>query len=338
MPNILMRGAAALAALILPLASGSPAAQTLSADTTGSIEFAAPTYANHGEMRASKPSRQDKASVYVWLPPGREVVPAVMIAHSIGGWSDKAEGLYVKPLLEAGYAVLGLDHFGGRGIKRAADVAGAISTSSTASDALLALQAVARHPRIDPTRVAIMGLSMGGITAAFTAQEFIRGRVLGSSPLKFAAHASLYGPCSEFFVSGRGRFDTGAPILLLYGDRDETTAPAKCALIEAQFRKASPDLQLKSITYAGAYHGWDQPGHAKPVFYPALVNTKACPAVDLGATPRFFDPDGRERPFDGAEWTACFKASAGYTIGYDAGTAQQSREDLFGFLRQHLKK
>jgi dienelactone hydrolase len=329
------------AGLIMILLAGAAAAQPFGPASTGTFVFDAPTYEHYGAFRSGQ-SQPGKASVTIWLPStssptardGR--VAAVMIGHSIGGWKEGSEGVYVKPLLEAGYAVLGLDHFGPRGIKRAADVPGAISPVTPVSDALLALKLAATHPAIDPARIGVMGLSMGGITAEHSAYEFVRRKVLGDSPLKFAAHVPFYAPCANVFSNDGGPVTTGAPMLKLYGGKDETTPREKCERIDAIARAAEPGLRWQSHWYADAYHAWENPA-TKPAFHPNHVNARKCPVTDFGSRVRFIDPDGRERPFNGQELQACLKASSGYSMGYSPEAATDARQRMLAFFATHLK-
>jgi dienelactone hydrolase len=330
-----------VAGLTMIWLAGAAAAQPFGPASTGTFVFDAPTYEHYGAFRGGQ-SQPGRASVTIWLPQmpspmardGR--VAAVVIAHSIGGWKDGSEGVYVKPLLEAGYAVLGLDHFGPRGIKRAADVPGAISPITPVSDALLALKLAATHPAIDPARIGVMGLSMGGITSELSAYEFVRRRVLGNSDLKFAAHVPFYAPCANVFSNDGGPVTTGAPMLKLYGGRDETTPREKCERIDALARAAEPGLRWQSHWYADAYHAWENPA-TKTAFHPNHVNARKCPVTDFGSRVRFIDPDGRERPFDVAELQACIKASSGYSMGYSPDAAGDARRRMLAFFAEHLK-
>lgn len=333
---------ARILAAILAVAGLAPTAgtaQTLAADFKGSIEFEAPTYATLGEFRAGR-GQPGKAAFYLWFPetgsPGDGPFPAVIVGHSIGGWNEGAEGYYVKFLLEAGYAVAGLDHFGPRDIKRAADVPGAINPITPVSDALLALKLLATHPRIRPDRIGVTGLSMGGITAEASAYEFVRRRVLGDSPLKFAAHMPLYAPCTYFFSTDGRPATTGAPVQLLYAGRDETTPRAKCERIDALIRAADPQAQRSAHWYPDAHHAWDRP--MPPRFFAHHVNAHKCPITDMGAGgPRFIDDDGTARPFSGKELQACMKASSGYTMGHNAEAYADAPKRMLAFFGQHLR-
>jgi dienelactone hydrolase len=334
------------AGFAMTLVTGAATAQPLTAASTGTFTFDAPTYAHYGAFRAGE-AMAGKASVTIWLPAmpaaaareGR--IAAVMIAHSIGGWKDASEGVYVRPLLAAGYAVFGLDHFGPRGIKRAADVPGAISPITPVSDALLALKLVAAHPAIDPARIGIMGLSMGGITSELSAYEYVRHKVLGDAahagrPLRFAAHVPFYAPCGNIFSNDSGPMTTGAPMLKLYGGRDETTPREKCDRIDALVRAAQPGLDWQVHWYPEAYHAWENPA-IRPAFHAGHVNARKCPVMDFGSSMRFIDRDGTVRPFNGPEVQTCINDSTGYSMGYSPEAAEDAPKRMLAFFAQHLK-
>lgn len=318
------------------VASSALAQTSLTAGSAGRFEFEAPTYTNYGAFRGGN-STPGRAALTIWLPPGNGPFAAVMIGHSIGGWKEAAEGSYVKPLLDAGYAVIGLDHFAPRNIARAADIAGAFSPITAVSDALLALKIAATHPRIDRARIGVMGLSMGGITSELSAYEFVRRKVLGDSPLKFAAHVPFYAPCGNIFSMERGPFTTGAPMLKLYGGKDETTPREKCARIDAVVRAAEPGLKWQAHWYETAYHAWENTAMSPPRFFPHHVNASKCPIVDFGSRTRFIDPSGAERAFNGQELQGCIRASTGYSMGYSEIAAKDAPQRMLAFFAEHLR-
>lgn len=307
----------------------------------GRTEFQAFTYENYGAFRNGN-GQPARAAVTLGLPANTALAkdgkfPVVVIAHSIGGWKDGAEGVYVKPLLAAGFAVAGMDHFGPRGITRAADVPGAISPITPVSDALLALKQLAQHPKLDPARIGVMGLSMGGITSELTAYEFVRRKVLGAeSPLKFAAHLPLYAPCGNIEFTASGPVTTGAPMLKLYGGKDETTPREKCERVELMIKSRDPEAQRRVIWYPEAYHAWEN-AEMKPRFFPHHVNGRKCPIMDFGDRIRFIDPNGTERPFSAPELQACIKESTGYSMGSSPEAAADALKQVLTFFGETLK-
>lgn len=317
------------------MASGAPAtvAQTLTAESRGKIEFAAPNFENTRGFALNTPIGMGKAAIDIQLPSGDGPFPAVIISHTVGGFQPDVEGDAMRRLLAAGYAVGALDHFKPRGLQEAAT--GGFATSAAASDALIALQLLASHPRIDAKRIAMIGFSMGGQATQIAAYEPIRKRFAGEQ--RFAAHVSFYGPCSLVALDGPQTM-TGAPVLMLFGEKDETTTRARCDQIEALARAAQPDASIRAIWYQGAYHAWSYPKFRSAKFMPHHRSTRACPLIDYGAKFGFIGPDGARESFTPAVFNDCLRKGAGYTVGYSASVTEQSWRDALAFLDDHLKK
>lgn len=321
-------------ALIALLAiSGGAAAQSLTAETRGKVEVAAPTFATFGDFYRNAPTATGKITLDIQLPEGAGPFPAVIVSHTVGGWSPDVEGDAMRRLLKAGYAVGGLDHFTPRGMRDAA--AGGFTTAAAASDALVALKLFATHPRIDATRIAMIGFSMGGQAAQLTAYETIRRAFAGDA--RFAAHVSFYGPCSLVALDGP-RTMTGAPVLLLFGGKDETTTPERCRQIETLVKAAQPDAPLQAIWYADAYHAWNNPKFAEARFFRDHRSTRACPLIDFGASFGMIDANGQRSPFRPQVFADCTKQGAGYSMGYSERVTEQSWRDALAFLDGQLKK
>jgi dienelactone hydrolase len=332
MPSIRHCVAAALVASVILSSASLTIAQTLTAETRGKVEFAAPTFANMGEFYRNAPSSMGKAAIDIRLPEGDGPFPAVIISHTVGGFQPEVEGDAMRRLLAAGYAVGALDHFGPRGLQEA--TGGGFATPAAASDALIALRLLATHPRIDSHRIAMIGFSMGGQAAQNAAYEPIRRRFAGDA--RFAAFVSFYGPCSSVALDGP-RTLTGAPVLLLFGGKDETTTRERCDQIEALVRAVQPEAPLRAIWYPNAHHAWNQPKFRRARFLSHHRSTRACPLIDYGASFGFIRPDGSREPFTPATFNECLRAGAGYTVGHDADVTEQSWRDAIAFLNGHLK-
>lgn len=332
-PFVRRRIAATLVASVMSCTASLAVGQTLTAETRGKIEFAAPTFANMGEFYRNASGSMGKAAIDLRLPEGGGPFPAVIISHTVGGFQPDVEGDAMRRLLAAGYAVGALDHFGPRGLQEAAG--GGFATPAAASDALIALRLLATHPRIDSRRIAMIGFSMGGQAAQNAAYEPIRQRFAGDA--RFAAFVSFYGPCSTVALDGP-RTLTGAPVLLLFGGKDETTTRARCDQIESLVRAVQPDAPLRAIWYANAYHAWNQPKFRSTRFLAQHRSTRACPLIDFGASFGFIRPDGSRESFTPATFNECMRAGAGYTAGYDSDVTEQSWRDALAFLGEHLKK
>jgi dienelactone hydrolase len=329
-----LRVAACLGGFILLFFTTHARAQTWGQDAKGMWVFDAPLYLGWGSLKSGN-SKPSKASINIMLPSGSGPFPAVIVSHASGGWSDRKDGIYAKALRDAGYVVGALDHFGPRGAKSTYE--GGSLTVTTMSDALLALNLLASHPKVRADRIGIVGFSMGGEVAEWTNYEQLRGRVLRDTPLKFAAHVGMYASCSFMFGNSPGQpMTTGAPVLRLRAGKDELAPPDKCDRIDAVVRAAEPGAQRETTIYADAYHAWEEVSGA-PKLHPKGSNARKCPIIDWGVRERFIDIDGTERPYSPAEFTECRNAGTGYWMGYSPTAAREAPKAMLAFFDKHLK-
>jgi len=185
-------------------------------------------------------------------------VPAVVLIHSAEGYDSSQYEYYGTALREAGIATLGVILFqsGFRGHV----------PSDLVPHAFGALKYLAAHPRIDPTRIGIVGFSLGGILAMYTASDMLATEHLGKGP-RFAAHVPVYPVCwiHEGVARGAARQKrianaysklTGAPVHILAGGKDQLDDPDGCQ----KFLDALSPEARKSVTltvYPDATHHWD---------------------------------------------------------------------------------
>jgi uncharacterized protein len=193
-------------------------------------------------------------------------VPAVVVLHSAGG-IDGASSSYVSALNQAGMATLEVRMFA-RG--------GAIPFKDSLPYAYASLAYLARQPTVDPSRIAILGFSYGGILAILTASAD-ETRAFAPDGQRFAAHVSLYPVCwihealstgttdlrsdhTNKFLRGITAVDyqrmTGAPVLLLAGEKDQYDDPDSCPRFVSSLPTEAKALYTV-VVYSGAYHGWN---------------------------------------------------------------------------------
>lgn len=185
------------------------------------------------------------------LPPGAGKVPAMVIHHGSGGVSEAREFRYARELVGMGVAALVIDSFKPRGIMSTVSDQEAVASLEMADDAFGALKLLAAHPRINSTRVGIVGFSKGGIVALLTALERRAARALPAG-LRFALHVPFYPGCSSHYFRPK---TTGAPITMLLGGADTYTGLAPCTEYAAKLKAAGARIEVK--VYPGAKHGFD---------------------------------------------------------------------------------
>ena len=92
------------------------------------------------------------------------------------------------------------------------------------TDAFAALEILQTHPFVDGDRIGVMGYSMGGISTTLAAYEKI-AQYGAKGKTRFALHVPFYAPCIIHLENGSG---TGAPIVCLWGEENETTPKSRC--------------------------------------------------------------------------------------------------------------
>jgi dienelactone hydrolase len=167
---------------------------TLAAGTTGRIGFQTTTPTTAEFLQGTKPA----ATHLIWgdleLPQGHVGrSAAVVLVHGSGGVSTR-EDRWAEVLRQAGAATFLIDSFTGRGIAFTAEDQSQLATQAMIGDAYRALELLATHPRIDPTRIAVMGFSKGGAVALYSAVTRFQ-RMHGPAGVRFAQHIPFYPPC-----------------------------------------------------------------------------------------------------------------------------------------------
>jgi len=267
----------------------------------------------------------------------RDRYPAVVVVHTISGFQEANEGWLAAELRRSGFATLTYDSFSARGLSQSAVVGSRTGPplASGVADAFAALHFLAGHPRIDADRIGIDGFSFGGEVAHLTAFEVLRA-VMATGSSRFAAHVATY-PGGSYGARAEAGAYTGAPILMLLGEKDDNLPVAKAEGYLAYASAAGHPAPIATVVYPGAFHAWTAPTLGAPRFYPQYVaSSRKCPVILFGRGAPTVLVDGRERPFDPDALAACQAAGSGYSMGFDAATRTKSTADTVAFFQRHL--
>lgn len=262
----------------------------------------------------------------------RDRYPAIVIVHTIAGYQEANEGWHADQFRKAGFATLTFSSAAALRLREAGTVGG---WPSAIAEAYAAFRFLADHPRIDANRIAIVGFSFGGEVAYLTALERLRAALVPGQA-RFAAHVAYYPAGVHGAAAEQGAY-TGAPILMLLGEKDDNLPVAKAQDYLAYAKAAGFPPPLEVSIYPGAYHAWTVPSLGAPTFYPQYRSTRKCPYLLLGPSQLAFLVEGHERPIDPNVMQACLKEGWGYTMAYDAGIHVESTRDTLAFLVKALR-
>ncbi len=208
------------------------------------------------------------------IPQGQKAkFPAVVLIHGSGGVSGSMD-LWVHALNQAGIATLVVDTFSGRGITSTVQNQTLLHSLAMMVDGYRGLDLLAKHPRIDATKISIMGFSKGAVASVFSAST--RFKTLYGSTAKFASHIGLYTPCNTRFMGDSEV--TGAPMRFFHGTSDDYVNVVPCRAFVAELKNKGVDATLTE--FPNTQHGYDSPLAPEKLAVPTAQSTRNCQFVE----------------------------------------------------------
>jgi dienelactone hydrolase len=250
-------------------------------------------------------------------------VGAIIFVHGSGGLRKHHER-WLKAFNETGIATFRLSSFKPRGISRTVGSQTEVTSSMMTADAYNALKLLSTHPRVDKDRIGIMGSSKGGTVSMVSAWEPVRKAMVGGD-LKFALHIALYPFCYGF----ENIQMTGAPMLILVGEKDDWTHPEPCIECADALKDAGNDVNI--IVYPNAYHAFDS--NIEVTFLEEALNMDKCRAIIKSNGLAIETTSGLS--MDNPEtlkkvWEICAKRGA--HVGKNDSARRKSLEDVNKFV------
>jgi dienelactone hydrolase len=263
-------------------------------------------------------------------------MPALVLKHGSGGLEGPT-GANIRKWAATftgwGIAALVVDSFGPRGIKETATNQGQLSSWADATDALAALEILAADPRIDKTRIGIVGWSRGAAVAVDTALESVRKSVI-KDDLKFALHVAFYSPAN---VQYRSRVTDKSPIMFLHGEADDYTPIGPTRELSAWAQSQGNPISF--ISYPKTYHDFDVQGGYQGLVKTLEISTKCDLVIDLssGHALRMNHADNPKATPE--EMRAYMKSCAGHgaNLAYNAAARADAVEKVHSFLNQYFQ-
>ncbi|MBC8752262.1 MULTISPECIES: dienelactone hydrolase family protein [Paraburkholderia] len=257
---------------------------------------------------------------------GNERFPLVVLLHGACG----ACGLVLdweRDFLAMGVATFVIDSFTSRGIANTNDDPSRLGQLAQTEDAYRALALLVKHPRIDPTRVMLMGFSRGGHSTLYASLTRFQRMHAAASEAHFAAYVAFYPSCNF-----RYRDDddlTAQPVRVFMGTADNYTPIGACRDYVDRLKAKGKDVHL--IEYQGAGHTFDARAYNPPRVLPQALTTRNC-QVEEADHGQFVNAKTKQ-PFSYND--PCVER--GTTLAYNEAAATQVRKDMAEFVAMTLK-
>lgn len=260
------------AAVILLTASLTAGARAQTADIAARIELhAIPTQTlSNREFLTGKDGKPVTVTGELRIAQGTGRLPVVVLMHGSGGMSPGIDS-WSRVFNAMGVSTFALDGFTGRGLVSVSADQTQLGRLNFILDLYGVLAVLAKHPRVDPQRIALMGFSRGGQAALYAAEQRFQ-KLWNKSGAEFAAYIPLYPDCSTTYV---GDTDVVAkPIRIFHGTADDYNPVASCKRFVERLKAAGRDVVLTE--YADAHHGYDTPLGAGPVVAKGSQTVRNC--------------------------------------------------------------
>jgi dienelactone hydrolase len=208
---------------------------------------------------------------------GNDKSPAVVLLHGSGGIGGAGSMIdeWSRELNQLGIATLAVDSFAARGIVSTVIDQTQLGRLNMVADAYRALDLLAKHSRIDSSRVAVMGFSRGGQSALYSAMSRLYMTLGPANNLRFAAHIAFYPDCTTSYHADTDVSDK--PIRILHGSADNYNPVAPCRAYLARLMEPHKDVKL--IEYPDAYHVFDAPAFPRMIAKGATT-TRHCQSAE----------------------------------------------------------
>lgn len=178
-------------------------------------------------------------------------LPVVVLMHGSSGVGATTEA-WVHAFNAMGISTFVIDGFTGRGLTVVGPNQALLGRLNLIIDIYRSLEILAKHPRIDPDRIVLMGFSRGGQATLYASLDRFN-KLWNKSGIQFAAYIPFYPDCSTTYV---GDSEVAArPIRIFHGTPDDYNPVKSCKAFVERLKAAGRDVVLTE--YPDSAHGFD---------------------------------------------------------------------------------
>src|SRR3954451_7951944 len=125
-------------------------------------------------------------------------LPVVVLQHGSGGMGENVV-MWAREFNAMGISTFALDGFTSRGLTQVSTDQAKLGRLNFILDMYRGLDVLAKHPRVDPQRIVLMGFSRGGQAALYASLKRFH-RMWNKSGVEFAAYVPFYPDCATTFI------------------------------------------------------------------------------------------------------------------------------------------
>ena len=167
-------------------------------------------------------------------------LPVVVMMHGSSGVNGTTEA-WTHQFNTMGISTFVIDGFSGRGLTSVSTNQALLGRLNLIVDIYHSLEILAKHPRVDPERIVLMGFSRGGQATLYASLERFH-KLWNKSGLQFAGYIPFYPDCATTY---NGDTDVAArPIRIFHGTPDDYNPVASCKAFVARLKGAGRDVVL----------------------------------------------------------------------------------------------
>jgi dienelactone hydrolase len=187
------------------------------------------------------------------IAPGSGRLPLVILVHGSGGIEENI-ARWERVFASLGISTFAIDSFSGRGIVSTVADQSQLGRLNMILDLYRSLAVLAADPRIDPSRIAVMGFSRGGQAALYASLKRFQ-KMWNPSGIDPAIYIALYAPCITTYIDDTQVSDH--PIRIFHGRSDDWVEVAPCRGYFERLKQTAKDVQMTE--FANTWHAFDYP-------------------------------------------------------------------------------
>ena len=181
-------------------------------------------------------------------------LPVVVFVAGSGGFSGGNPATWDAEFLQMGVSTFTLDGYSARGITSLVTDQSQLGRLNMIVDVYRALGVLGGHPRVDPSRIAVMGFSRGGQVVVYASMRRFQ-TMWNSSGIDPAAYIALYPSCVTTYIGDTDVSDH--PIRMFHGVSDDYVQIAPCRAYVDRLQLAHKDVGLTE--FENTWHAFDYP-------------------------------------------------------------------------------